>query len=54
MNPTLARGVSAADRSRVSCAESRITQQSMQLARDLAEMISGCGTANNPAKEHSQ
>jgi hypothetical protein len=42
--------VSAADRCRVSCAESRITKQSIQLARDLAEMISGCGTANHPAQ----
>lgn len=49
---TLPTGVPSGDRSRVSCAECRITLQSMQYARDLAEMMSAGGTANNPTKEH--
>ncbi len=49
---TLPTGVPSGDRSRVSCAECRITLQSMQYARDLAEMMSAGVTANNPTKEH--
>lgn len=36
---TLPTGLPVADRSRVSCAECRITHQAMQYARDLAEMM---------------
>lgn len=49
---SLPTGVPEGDRSRVSCAECRITRQSMQYARDLAEMMAGSGTANNSTKEH--
>ena len=38
---TLPTGVPSGDRSRVSCAECRITLQSMQYARDLAEVMAG-------------
>ncbi len=47
---TLPTGVPAGDRSRISCAECRITQQAMQYARDLAEIMAG-GVANHkPSK----
>ncbi len=36
---TLPTGIPVADRSRVSCAECRITFQAMQYARDLAELM---------------
>ena len=47
---TLPTGVPTGDRSRVSCAECRVTQQAMQYARDLAELMAGGATANNLSK----
>jgi hypothetical protein len=46
---TLPTGIPEADRSRVSCAECRITFQAMQYARDLAEMMAqGADTTEAP------
>ena len=49
---TLPTGVPSGDRSRVSCADCRITLQSMQYARDLAEIMAVGVTANSSAKEN--
>jgi hypothetical protein len=44
---SLPTGMPLSDRSRVSCAECRITLQAMQYARDLAEMMAGGVTVNS-------
>lgn len=49
---SLPTGVPEGDRSRISCAECRITLQSMQYARDLAEMMAGGVPVSNPATEN--
>ena len=47
---TLPTGLPVADRSRVSCAECRITFQALQYARDLAEITAQEGDLKNEAK----
>ena len=51
---SLPTGVPEGDRSRVSCAECRITLQSMQYAHDLAEMMAGGVTDNNPTTDNHE